>query len=103
MIIADDSANPKFVAADFLAQCEHDADASGILLTTDEDFANKVKEQTEEILKTLETAEIAQKALNNSFIVIVNDLEEAIEIANKKAPEHLELYNKKALNRVLFI
>lgn len=94
MIIADETANPKFVAADFLAQCEHDADASGILLTTDKDFANKVKEETEEILKTLETAEIAIKALNNSFIIIVDDIEEAIEIANKKAPEHLELMTK---------
>jgi len=94
MIIADASANPKFVAADFLAQCEHDADASGILLTTDADFANKVKEQTEEILKTLETAEIAKKALDNSFIIIVDNMEEAVEIANKKAPEHLELMTR---------
>ncbi|MCQ2957504.1 MAG: histidinol dehydrogenase [Candidatus Gastranaerophilales bacterium] len=91
MIIADNSANPKFVAADFLAQCEHDADASGILITTDKNLANKVKEQTEEFLKTLKTSEIAKKALEHSYIILVDNLDEAVEIANKKAPEHLEL------------
>ena len=91
MVIADESANAKFVAADFLAQCEHDADASAILLTTSESFANKVKFQTEEILKTLKTAEIAKKALEHSYIIIVKNLDEAAQIANKKAPEHLEI------------
>ncbi len=91
MIIADESANPKFVAADFLAQCEHDADASGILITTDEKLANDVKTQTEKYLSELSTSEIASKALNNSYIITVDNLETAIDIANKKAPEHLEL------------
>ena len=94
MVIADESANPKFVAADFLAQCEHDADASAILLTTSENFANEVKFQAEEFLKTLKTAQIAKKALENSYIIIVKDLDDAIEIANKKAPEHLEIMTK---------
>ena len=91
MIIADKTANHKFVAADFLAQCEHDADASGILITNDKTLAEKVKEQTEEFLKTLKTSEIAKKALEHSYIIIVNNLNQAVEIANKKAPEHLEL------------
>ncbi|MCR4880907.1 MAG: histidinol dehydrogenase [bacterium] len=94
MVIADESANAKFVAADFLAQCEHDADASGILLTTSENFANEVKTQTEEFLKTLKTADIAKKALEHSYIIIVDNLNEAVEIANKKAPEHLEIMTK---------
>ena len=94
MVIADDSANAKFVAADFLAQCEHDADASAILLTTSEKFANEVKEQTEEFLKMLKTADIAKKALGHSYIIVVKNLDEAVEIANKKAPEHLEIMTK---------
>jgi len=94
MIIADESANPKFVAADFLAQCEHDMDASAILLTTSKKLADEVKEQTEEYLKALKTAPIAQKALEHSYIVMVENLDEAAEIANKKAPEHLEIITK---------
>ena len=94
MVIADESANAKFVAADFLAQCEHDRDASAILLTTSESFAKEAKEQTEEFLKTLKTAEIAKKALEHSYIIIVDSLDEAVEIANKKAPEHLEIMTK---------
>lgn len=94
MVIADESANPKFVAADFLAQCEHDADASAILLTTSEKLAQEVKTQAEEYLKTLKTAEIAGKALEHSYIIIVDSLDEAVKIANKKAPEHLEIMVK---------
>lgn len=94
MIIADNSAKPEFIAADFLAQCEHDADASGILVTTDKNLAEKVEEKINEFLTTLKTNEIAKKALNNSYIILVENLEEAIEIANKKAPEHLELMTK---------
>ena len=91
MIIADGSAKPEFVAADMLAQCEHDADASAILLTTDEVFAQKVQTKIKEFLQNLKTAEIASKALEHSYIVLIENLDEAVEIANKKAPEHLEL------------
>jgi len=94
MVIADNSANADFIAADILAQCEHDADASAILITTDKNLANEVLNQTEKFLNDLETAQLAQKALENSYIVVVDTLEEAIEIANKKAPEHLELMTK---------
>ena len=94
MIIADNSAKQEFIAADFLAQCEHDADASGILVTMDKNLAEKVEEKINEFLTTLKTNEIAKKALNNSYIILVENLEEAIEIANKKAPEHLELMTK---------
>ena len=91
MIIADGSAKHEFVAADMLAQCEHDADASAILLTTDEVFAQKVQTKIKEFLQNLKTAEIASKALEHSYIVLIENLDEAVEIANKKAPEHLEL------------
>ena len=91
MIIADNSANAEFVAADMLAQCEHDADASAILLTTDEVLSQNVQTKIKEFLQNLKTAEIAAKALEHSYIVLVENLDEAAKIANKKAPEHLEL------------
>lgn len=96
MIIADDTANPEFVAADMLAQCEHDLDARAFLLclngqNTGETFAKSVQLFAEKQLKTLSTKEIASKAFEKSFAIIVKDLNEAIEISNKKAPEHLEL------------
>ncbi len=94
MIIADETSNPDFIAADILAQCEHDVDASGILITTSEDIAKIVQNKIDEYLTTLQTAQIAKKALNNSVIILVNNLNEAVEIANKKAPEHLELATK---------
>ena len=91
MVIADNCAKADFIAADILAQCEHDADASAILITTCENLANDVLAKTQEFLEDLQTSEIAKKALKNSFIVIVDNLDEAVEIANRKAPEHLEL------------
>lgn len=94
MIIADDTANSRFVAADFLAQCEHDKDASGILLTTSIKIAKEVEKQIEIYLKKLKTSEITKEALKNSYIIIVENMEEAIKIANKKAPEHLEIMTK---------
>jgi len=91
MIIADETADAKFVAADFLAQCEHDADASAILITTDNTLAKNIQKYTEEYLEKLDTSDIARKALENSYIILVDDLSQAVEIANKKAPEHLEI------------
>ncbi len=96
LIIADESANPAFAAADMLAQCEHDKDARAFLICFSEKFAKQVDEKAKEYLKTLPTKEIAQISYGKSFAVIVNSIEEAIELSNKKAPEHLELCIKEA-------
>jgi len=91
MILADDTANPEFVAADMLAQCEHDRDARAYLVTTSKNLSIKVEEKIQEFLKTLATSEIADYAISKSFAVIVENINQAVEIANKKAPEHLEI------------
>ncbi len=91
MIVADETANPKFVAADMLAQCEHDIDARAYLLCFSNDFALQVEKYANEFLNTLATADIAKKAFGNSFAVIINNVEQAISLSDKKAPEHLEL------------
>jgi len=99
MIIADETANPVFIAADMLAQAEHDADAKAYLITTSKEIAQKVLNKVDEFLKTLETAEIASKSINNnSFIILVENVDEAIKIANSAAPEHLEICFKDADN-----
>jgi len=100
MIIADESANPKFVAADMLAQAEHDVEARAYLITTSMELARKVELETEKFLKTLKTADIAGKALEGSCIIIVDNIEQGIEIANKKAPEHLEICFEGAENYI---
>ncbi len=91
MIIADETANPEFVSADMLAQCEHDLDARAFLICTSKEFAQKVDDFAKMQLKELHTREIAQKAFEKSFAIIVPSLEKAIRISDKKAPEHLEL------------
>jgi histidinol dehydrogenase len=97
MIIADDSANPAFIAADLLAQAEHDVNAIPILITISPVLADRVNQQIEKQLQNLLTADIARQALNkNGAIILVDMIEDAIAIANKKAPEHLELQLKYA-------
>ena len=91
MIIADKSANIKFIAADLLAQAEHDPDARAFLITNSEKLAQNVNIQVKEFLKTLKTADIAAQSIEKSFIIVVDNIEQSIEIANKKAPEHLEV------------
>lgn len=91
MIIADETANPEFVAADMLAQCEHDFDARAFLICESENFASQVEMFALKQLEQLVTKEIASKSFEKSFAVIVNSIDEAIELANKKAPEHLEI------------
>lgn len=100
MIIADESANPEFVSADMLAQCEHDVDARSFLICTSEEFAKKVKLSAEKQLEKLSTKEIASKSFEKSFAIIVKNIEDAIELSNKKAPEHLELCFNKAEKRM---
>ncbi|MBO4731480.1 MAG: histidinol dehydrogenase [Spirochaetaceae bacterium] len=92
MIIADKSANPAWVAADMLAQAEHDKDAQAVLITDSNQFAKSVEAELEKQLKTLSTAETAAESLkNNGYIITVDNLDQAADIANRKAPEHLEL------------
>lgn len=100
MVVADNSANPEFVAADLLAQCEHDKDARAYLLCFDMDFAVKVDECARKFLETLQTADIARVSYEKSTAYVVKDLQEAVEIANKKAPEHLELCLNEVENSV---
>lgn len=100
MVVADNSANPEFVAADLLAQCEHDKDARAYLLCFDRDFAVRVDECARKFLETLQTADIARVSYEKSTAYVVKDLQEAVEIANKKAPEHLELCLNEVENSV---
>lgn len=91
LIIAAEG-NPTFLAADMLAQAEHDADACAILLTTSKSLAGAVAVEIERQLRTLPTAPVARQAIRrNSAIILVRSLDEAIEIANRFAPEHLSL------------
>ena len=90
--IADDSANPKWLAADLLAQAEHDVVAQPILATDSEEIAKAVQQKIEEQLKNLPTAATARQSVDTfGKIIVTSSIEEACEIANKKAPEHLEL------------
>ncbi len=92
MIIADQSGDPELIAADLLAQAEHDPAAIAVLITTSSALAKKVKENVNKQLQDLPTGAIARQSLDrNGAIILVENNEQAIEIANKKAPEHLEL------------
>jgi len=94
LIIADKTGIPKFIAADMLSQAEHDIEAKANLLTTSSKIAKEVTKELKIQLEKLKTKEIARKALKNGKIKIVNRLIEAVAIANKVAPEHLELQIK---------
>lgn len=92
LVIADGSGTPEIVAADLLAQSEHDPNAKGILITTEESFGTAVMEAVERELAVLETAEIARKSWEvYGEVILVDSLEEAVCLANEYAPEHLEL------------
>ena len=88
-VIADDTANAEFVAADLLSQAEHGADSQVFLITTSNKFIDEVQKELGQQLDALPRKEIAQKALENSMIVLVTDMHEAIELSNTYAPEHL--------------
>lgn len=101
LIIAAEG-DPKFLAADMLAQAEHDVDASAILLTTSKALARAVAHEIERQLRTLPTAAVARQSIRrNSAIVVCRSLDEAIEIANRFAPEHLSVPNSTLLARVV--
>lgn len=91
MIIADKNANENFIAADMLAQAEHDTDARAYLLTDSADFAQKVAYKIEELIETLATKDIARQSIDKSYIVLVDNFDEAVRISDSKAPEHLEI------------
>ena len=88
-VLADDSANPVFVAADLLSQAEHGVDSQAILITTSERLQATVVEEVERQLAELPRREIAEKSLANSKLILVRDMDEAVELTNEYAPEHL--------------
>ena len=95
LVIADDTANPRYVAADLLSQAEHDELASAILVTTSEKLANEVSEQVEHFVEELSRTEIMRKSLDNyGYILIADTMEDVIDIANEIASEHLEIMTK---------
>lgn len=95
LVIADETANPKFAAADLLSQAEHDELASAILITTSEKLADQVSEEIDGFLKTLSRAEIIRKSLDNyGYQLIADSMEDAIDAANAIASEHLEILTK---------
>ena len=88
-VIADETSNPEFVAADLLSQAEHGIDSQVILISTSEDMLQQVVNETEKQLAALPRKEIAEKSLANSQFVLVKDKEEAMALSNTYAPEHL--------------
>lgn len=88
-VLADDSANPVFVAADLLSQAEHGVDSQAMLITTSERLMEEVAAEVERQLAVLPRKEIAEKSLTNSKLILVKDMQEAIELTNAYAPEHL--------------
>lgn len=95
LVIADETANPRYVAADLLSQAEHDELASAILVTTSQELAEKVSEEVDGFLKELSRSEIIRKSLDNyGYILVADTMEEVIDIANEIASEHLEIQTK---------
>lgn len=95
LVIADETANPRYVAADLLSQAEHDEMASAILITTSEELAKKVSDETDGFLKELSRSEIIKKSLDSyGYILIAKDMQEAVDTANEIASEHLEIVTK---------
>lgn len=99
LVIADETANPRYVAADLLSQAEHDEMASAILITTSSELANKVSTEIDGFLKELSRSEIISKSLDNyGYILLVDDINEAVSVANDIASEHLEIVTKDPFN-----
>ncbi|MBP5151967.1 MAG: histidinol dehydrogenase, partial [Lachnospiraceae bacterium] len=95
VVLADETANPKFVAADLLSQAEHDELASAILVTTDETLAGKVSEEVDKFLLNLSRSDIIKKSLDNfGYILVAKDIFEAVDTVNAIAGEHLEILTK---------
>ena len=95
LVLADETATPRYVAADLLSQAEHDELASAILITTSKELAEKVSEEVDGFVKVLERAPIIQKSLDNyGYILLADNMEDAIDAANAIASEHLEIITK---------
>ncbi len=95
LVLADDSANPRYVAADLLSQAEHDELASGILVTTSMELAQKVSEEVDGFVEVLSRKEILKKSLENyGYILVADSMEDAIDTANQIASEHLEIVTR---------
>ena len=95
LVLADETANPRYVAADLLSQAEHDEMASAILVTTSKELAEKVSEQVEVFIEELSRTEIMRKSVDNyGYILLAKDMDEAIETANDIASEHLEIVTR---------
>lgn len=100
-VLADNTANPRFVAADLLSQAEHDTEAAAICVTTSETFAKALQEEVKEQTKTLERKTIIEKSLEaHGRIILANTLEEAFDLVNELAPEHLQLMIENPLEKV---
>ena len=93
-VIADETANPAFVAADLLSQAEHGVDSQVVLVTTSEKLLEEVEYEVQHQLSRLPRWEIAEKSLANSKLILVKDMDEAIELTNEYAPEHLIIETK---------
>ncbi|WP_435254876.1 histidinol dehydrogenase [Tenacibaculum sp. A30] len=96
LVIADQTSNPVFVAADLLSQAEHGADSQAILVTTSNDVAQNVIAEINKQIDELPRKELAKKAIENSFAVVLNSSEECIQFSNEYAPEHLIIASEKA-------
>ena len=96
MVIADESADPDFIAADLLSQAEHGHDSQVVLVTTDVMIADQTKDAIQNQLKTLSRASITGQALDNSLVIMADSLDECVEIANSYGPEHLIIQTKNA-------
>jgi len=100
MIIAED-ADARHIAADMLAQAEHDADASAILLTTSKSLAERVAAEVARQLESLPTAPVAREAIcNNSAVILCPSIDDAVEASNRLAPEHLAIYDESLLPKI---
>lgn len=99
LVIADETANPRYVAADLLSQAEHDEMASAILITTSNELAQKVSDEIDGFLKELSRSEIISKSLDNyGYILLVDSIDDAVDAANEIASEHLEIVTKDPFN-----
>ncbi len=99
LVLADETANPRYVAADLLSQAEHDEMASAILVTTSKELAEKVSAEIDTFVKELSRKEILEKSLENyGYILLTDSMEEAISVANDIASEHLEIVTKDPFN-----
>lgn len=95
LVLADETANPRYVAADLLSQAEHDEMASAILITTSKELAGKVSDEVEGFVKVLSRKEIIQKSLDNyGYILVADNMDDAIDAVNEIASEHMEIVTK---------